>query len=92
MSRLLALTAFILGLGGCVPGSREPLVLPEPACVAEYLEIAPGYELGMDGCGNTWVKLPDGCYVMDDSLQMLIPIVCPAPGDTLAAAPVDSLR
>lgn len=55
-------------------------------CVAEYVAVTPSVLLGTDGCGNFWVKDSEGCWVLSDSLDTVIQIECPLPGDTLAIA------
>lgn len=64
------------------------------ACVARYDPVAPGVDVGHDGCGNYWLRTQVG-YAPGDSVECailsadgvsMIAIRCPASGDTLAVA------
>lgn len=60
---------------------------PKPACVATYTRVpgVPNAELGVDGCGNSWLRLEDGCFVLSVEGDSLIKLPkCPAEGDTFA--------
>jgi hypothetical protein len=59
---------------------------PKPACVATYIRVAPKMDVGLDGCGNSWVRFEDTgqCFILSAAADSMIAIPCPAAGDTLA--------
>jgi hypothetical protein len=91
MKRFIALIAAIAMFAGCA--TLSSILLPEPAstvpvCVVEYVKVAPGVEIGLDGCSNAWIRysVADSIYVceiLSDDESSMIPIPCPAVGDTL---------
>lgn len=84
----------ILGLTAMGCGSLAGLLLPGTddappiVCVVRYVQIAPGVDAGLDDCENYWLRYrvsPDSveCEIISEDGQSMIPIPCPAEGDTL---------
>jgi hypothetical protein len=70
------LTAGCGGLIGFVSG------VVEPSCVVQYIPVTPQSDVGLDGCGNAWVRQDGECWILADSIMVKMP-KCPAEGDTL---------
>lgn len=87
----------IVGLGlilltGC--GSLRAILEPSappvvaPTCVVEYAPLGPGVDLGLDGCGNYWIR-DRGSAPGDTTCAILGPeghmvaIPCPEEGEIL---------
>lgn len=83
MRRLIGL--LLLATTGCA-GIPAWISHEEPVyCVATYIKLASGNYMGLDRCGNTWIRTPEGeCWMLVDSLGGLVQINCPAEGETLA--------
>jgi len=70
---------------GCagILGEITPVLLPEP-CIATYQKATPQSDIGKDGCGNLWVRQDGECYILDDSLNVMVKMPrCPDEGEVL---------
>lgn len=85
--RAILLAICVLTIAGCgtlsriiLPGGDTPEV---PTCVARYVPLGPDVSLGLDDCENYWVRddVTNECMILDQGA--MIPIPCPAEGDTL---------
>jgi len=66
-----------------IPDSATPAV----SCVVRYVIVAPGLDIGLDDCGNAWLRYAEGdssyCELISASGDSMIAIACPAAGDSL---------